>query len=76
MAAGMKFDINALLLAAILDQLRLSNYRGTKDAKHRRNVPESVLNKLTRKEEKEEDLKVFKTGEDFKKRWKYLQERG
>lgn len=75
-AADMKFDINTLLLAAILDQLRLSNYRGTKDAKHKRNAPESILEKLTRKEEKEEDLKVFKTSDDFKKRWKYLQGRG
>lgn len=62
--------MDTLLMAAILDQERVSNWRHTKDAKKKQNFPKSILDAMLGKEEKEkkDDIAVFDSPEEFKAR--------
>lgn len=66
----LRFSLDQLLLAGILDQLRVLNWSKTKDAKHKRNFPKSILEELVKgpEEQKEEELETFESGEGFRKR--------
>lgn len=69
--SGMRFSFDQLLLAGILDQLRVLNWSHTKDAKKKRNFPKSILDELIRGPEeapKKDELETFESGEDLKRR--------
>jgi len=69
--SGMRFSFDQLLLAGILDQLRIANWTRTKDARKKRNFPKSILEELLRgpeEEPKKEEIETFETGEDLKRR--------
>ena len=77
LVANMDFDFDTLLLAAILDQERIANWRYTKDAKAKRNFPKSVVEAMTFREEKQEEkVQTFDSGEEFKARYMELSGRG
>ena len=62
--SGAKIPIRTALLAGIMDRLSLLIWMQTKDAKHRRNKPKSVLSELIREKPKER-ISCFKSAEDF-----------
>lgn len=66
-----KYSLDTLVLVSILDQLRVLNWKMSKDAKKKRNFPASVLDELLHGEEKnkKDELMIFSSGEEFKKRW-------
>lgn len=69
--SGIRFSLDQLLLAGILDQLRVANWLHTKDARKRRNYPKSILEELLNgpKDAPEKDeIQVFESGEAFKAR--------
>lgn len=69
--SGLRFSFDQLLLAAILDQARVANWMRTKDAKHKRNFPRSILEALMNPEEKAEDkdeIQTFSSGAEFDRR--------
>lgn len=71
--SGIEQEETVLLLAGILDELRIINWRGTKDAKHRRNFPKSILDELLHgKEREKEKAKSFSNGEDFELYWENI----
>lgn len=78
--AKMDHDLDTILLAAILDQERVSNWRHTKDAKRKQNFPKSIVEALTSKpkgeEEKKDEVRTFDSGEEFKKTYERLAGRG
>lgn len=65
--SGSKLTIDQSLLALLLDALRINNWMHTKDAQHRRNIPESIYKRLTteEKEKKVDELRHFDSVEDF-----------
>ena len=65
--SGIRFSFDQLLLASILDQERISNWRGTKDAQHKRNFPKSITEELLNGEKKKEKDKIetFDNGAGF-----------
>ena len=69
-----KYDFDTLVLVSILDQLRVLNWKMSKDAKKKKNFPESILNELLHGDEKKEEEKekekivIFSSGEEFMKR--------
>lgn len=67
---GINYTFDQLLLAAVLDQLRIMKWRGTKDAKHRRNFPESILEKMIKgpEPEKKDDIETFTSAAEFERR--------
>lgn len=69
-ASGLKVDTNTLLLARIADSTTLNVYAKTKDAQHNRNKPKSLVEALTRDENK--DLRSFASGADFDEEWRRL----
>lgn len=69
--SGIRFSFDQLLLAAILDQLRVANWYHTKDAKKKRNFPRSILDELVKGPEEtseKDEIETFESGEDFKRR--------
>jgi len=70
--SGVRFSFDQLLLAAVLDQLRIANWYHTKDAKRRKNFPESILNELLRKPEdkktEKDEIETFESGADLMRR--------
>ena len=70
--SGLTVDINALLLAHIVDNTATNVYIKTKDAKTGRNKPKSVVQLLTKKYDPSEHARKFTTGEDFDKEWRRL----
>lgn len=70
--SGLRFTFDQLLLAAVLDQVRVANWMRTKDAAKKRNFPKSILQELTKdpaaEENKKDEIETFETGEDFKRR--------
>lgn len=69
--SGIRFSLDQLLLAGVLDQLRVLNWSRTKDARHKQNFPKSILDELIKgpaEKQKEEEIQVFSSGEDFKTR--------
>ena len=69
-AAGLKVDINTLLLARIADAMALNVYAKTKDAAYGRNRPKSVLEALM--DEKKQELRHFTSGEEFEAEWRRI----
>lgn len=67
--AGIKVDMNTLLLARIVDNTAINVYAKTKDAKTGRNKPKSVVNTLLNGET---ELKHYATGADFMEEWERL----
>lgn len=62
---GMKYDQETLLLAAILDDLRLILWQRSKKGAKK---PESILKAMTEPEKKEKkEIMTFATPEDFEK---------
>lgn len=61
-------SLDTLLFASMVDRLSLSLWLQTKDGQKGTNRPNSIVDHLTKKEEKDEkDYLVFKSGEDFEK---------
>ena len=61
-------SLDTLLLASMVDRLSLSLWLQTTDGQKGTNRPNSIVDHLTKKEEKDEkDYLVFKSGEDFEK---------
>ena len=69
-ASGLKVDTQTLLLARIADSTTLNVYAKTKDAQHGRNYPKSLVEVLTRDENK--DLRAFASGAAFEDEWRRL----
>ena len=67
--SGMKTDINTLLLARVADNTALNVYIKTKDAKHGRNKPKSIVKTLTEVIPDSQRAKVYASGEDFLRDW-------
>lgn len=69
--SGVRFTFDQLLLAGILDQLRIANWYRTKDARKKRNFPKSILDELIREPEeapKKDEIETFEDGAAFKRR--------
>jgi hypothetical protein len=59
-------SLDTLLFASMVDRLSLSLWLQTKDGQKGANRPKSIVDQLTKREEKDEkDYLVFKSGEDF-----------
>lgn len=69
-ANGLKVDTYTLLLARIADATALNVYAKTTDAKYGRNKPKSLVEALTRDENKE--LRSFSSGAEFEAEWRRL----
>ena len=61
---GMNVPLDTLFLAAIADRLALQLWANSKDAKHHRNRPESIAEKLLQGHE-EDRIKAYRTAADF-----------
>ncbi len=59
--------METLLLAGILDRLSVLLWRQTKDGQKGRNMPTMVLDTLTVRKSKDNDVIVFSSGEDYEK---------
>lgn len=71
---GLSLDV--ALNAAILDHLKLLVWQNTKDGQKGRNQPESVLESLLNpKKEEKENIRKFKSADDFELYRKKLVER-
>ena len=65
-AAGSPVSLENLLLAMIADKIEMFKYGFSEDAKHRRNVPVSILEKLTGEDKKKSTKAMgFRTAEEF-----------
>lgn len=62
---GVPFGMDTLLLAGILDQLRLQTWSRTKGAKTGKNKPKSVLSALLEKRDEEKIIRGFGSGADY-----------
>ena len=61
-------SLDTLLFASMVDRLSLSLWLQTTDGQKGTNRPNSIVDYLTKKDEKDEkDYLVFKSGEDFEK---------
>lgn len=61
-------SLDTLLFASMVDRLSLSLWLQTTDGQKGTNRPNSIVDHLTKKEEKDKkDYLVFKSGEDFEK---------
>lgn len=69
-ASGLKVDTNTLLLARIADGVTLNVYAKTKDAKHGRNRPKSLVEALTKDENN--NLRSFESGAEFEAEWRRI----
>lgn len=60
------------LLVSIYDSLNWLVWSRTEDGAEGRNRPESLYNKLYRKEAQNDDVRRFESPEDFKKAWENM----
>lgn len=68
--AGVRFDANTLINAAMLDRLSLLVWAKTKDAVHGRNVPKSMVEALVNQSETksdDSDFRAFASPEAFER---------
>lgn len=65
--SGQLVPMETLLLAGILDRLSILLWRQTKDGQKGRNMPTMVLDTLTVRKNKDSDVIVFSSGEDYEK---------
>ena len=70
MADAKNFDRE--LLVCIYDSLNWLVWSRTEDGAEGRNKPESLYNRLYRKETHEDDVRRFDTPEDFEKAWEKI----
>ena len=68
--SGLKVNLESLLLAHIVDNTRYNVYMKTKNAQHHRNVPNSIVETLTK--EKKKECQTFSSGDEFLKKWDEL----
>lgn len=67
MLSESKIDTQTTLLAALLDEVAILNWRQTKDGHKGRNRPKSVFKALTDIETNNNDIESFNTIEEFEK---------
>lgn len=73
--AGIKYPLNTLLLAAILDGINLDNWTKTENYRNGEGRPQTMVNALLGKEtENQSDRELFATAEDFENERKRLME--
>lgn len=73
--AGIKYPLNTLLLAAILDGINLDNWTKTENYRNGEGRPQTMVNALLGKEtENQSDRELFETAEDFENERKRLME--
>lgn len=66
--SGKKVDTDTLLLAGILDQLRMQAWARSKAGKNHQGKPKSIMQALLNvNEKKESDVVTFRSGEDFER---------
>jgi hypothetical protein len=65
--SGKLVPTETLLLAGIADRLSVLLWRQTKDGQKGRNMPTMILDTLVARKNKESDVIVFSSGEDYKK---------
>ena len=65
--SGQKVSTDTLLLAGIVDRLSILVYAQTKDGQKGINRPTMILDSLVSKENKNSDVIVFNSSEDFEK---------
>lgn len=65
--SGLKYPLDTLLLASVVDRLSMLVWQKTKDAVDGRNLPESMLSRLLGTEDNR-DTEVFSTPEEFERR--------
>ena len=65
--AGRSVTTDTLLLAGILDQLRMQAWSRSKAAKNHTGKPKSIMAALVQPREKESDIVAFESGDDFKR---------
>lgn len=70
--SGQKVPLETLLLAGISDRLSILTWFKTEDGQKGRNRPAMLVDSLTGKTEKSEDVIVFNSGEDFESMRKRL----
>lgn len=71
-AAGLRVEVNTLLLAHIADNTAINAYLKTKDAKTGRNKPKSMVEALTIDNDPAKHAKTFESGETFMEEWRRL----
>ena len=65
--AGIKIDLNQMLLALVVDGINTLIWQNTKDGMKGRNKPESIFKKLTEEQKPKDQYEKFDTVEDFEK---------
>lgn len=66
--SGQKVSTDTILLAGILDQLRLQAWSRSKGSKNRQGKPKSIVQALLEgNEKKETDVIAFRSGADFER---------
>ena len=65
--AGIKINTGEMLLAVIADKLSVLVWQNTEDGHNGANPPESILEMLIGRQQKQSDLMIFRTSEEFKK---------
>lgn len=65
--AGIKIDLNQMLLALVVDGINTLIWQNTKDGMKGRNKPESIFKKLTDEQKPKDEYEKFDTVEDFEK---------
>lgn len=69
---GLEVELNTLLLARICDSAALNVYAKTKDARHNRNRPKSMVDALLHRDSDKVEYKRFENGKDFMVAWREL----
>ena len=67
---GVSYTMDQILLASILDQLRIANWYHTKDSQKKRNFPESIMDKMLHPEDKKQkdEIETFSSSAEFERR--------
>lgn len=73
---GMKYPLETIFLAGMVDRLSQLVWMQTKDGMEGINQPKSVLACLIGTDDEQTDIKGFDTAEDFENEWRYIVEGG
>lgn len=73
---GMKYPLETIFLAGMVDRLSQLVWMQTKDGMEGINQPKSVLAYLIGTDDEQTDIKGFDTAEDFENEWRYIVEGG
>ena len=71
-ASGIRVDMQTLLLAHVADNTAINVYAKTKDAKHGRNKPKSLVKAIQSSNDPKQHAKVFESGESFLEEWRRI----